>query len=159
MQVTPSQRQFADAHKRRMDYLWPAKVPKPTRKREKIRRPVPVAATPEEWFGAAWSMLDGPTIRISIKEIQKAVCEHFNVPALYMESSRRNHAHYLPRAVAIYLCRNLTPQSCPAIGRMFGNRDHTKILSCIKSVEKMVALKHPIARDIELLTIKLGGKA
>ena len=41
---------------------------------------------------------------------------------------------------------------------MFGNRDHTTILSCVNSVEKMIALGHPIARDIELITIKLGAK-
>ena len=158
MQVTPSQRQFADAHKGRMDRLWPAKVPVAKQRREKFRRQTPRAPTAQEWFGAAWSLLDGPDIRLSIQEIQRAVCEHFHVPHMYMESSRRNHAHYLPRAAAIYLCKNLTVQSCPAIGRMFGNRDHTTILSCVNSVEKMIALRHPIARDIELITIKLGAK-
>lgn len=159
MQVTPSQRQFADAHKRRMDYLWPANTPVPKRKRQKIHRPAPRNATPEEWFGAAWSMLDGPEIHLSIKEIQRAVCEHFNVPHLYMESSRRSQAYYLPRATAIYLCRKLTPQSYPAIARMFGNREHSTILYCTNSVEKMIALGHPIKRDIEILTEKLRGAA
>ena len=139
-----------------MDALWPAKTPTPKRKREKIRRQ-PRTVTPQEWFNDAWSMLDGPTIRHRVADVQKLVCQHFNVPRAYMETSRRNHAHYLPRAAAIFLCREFTAQSCPAIGRMFGNRDHTTILSCIKSVEKMIALRHPIAKDIEILSSKLRG--
>lgn len=157
--ITTSQRQFAEAHSARMERLWPAKVPIAKQRRKKISRPTPSAMTPQDWFTAAWDMLDGPTIRLTVREIQKVVCEHFKVPHLYMESSRRNHAHYLPRAVAIFLCREFTTQSCPAIGRMFGNRDHTTILSCIKSVEKMIALRHPIARDIEILSAKLRGEA
>lgn len=102
-------------------------------------------------------MLDGPRICPSIHDIQDAVCQHFNVPHLYMESSRRSQAYYLPRAAAIYLCRKLTPQSFPAIARMFGNREHSTILYCTNSVEKMIALGHPIKRDIEILTEKLRG--
>lgn len=143
-----------------MDALWPAQIPQAKKAkpvRAKIKRLPPPTMRPDEWFTLAWSLLDGPTIRHSIRDIQKLVCAHFNVPHLYMETSRRNHAHYLPRAVAIFLCREFTTQSCPAIGRMFGNRDHTTILSCIKSVEKMIALRHPIARDIEILSSKLRG--
>lgn len=161
LQVTPSQRQYADAHKKRLAEMWPAQTPK-----AKIKKPIvsglpPLPPEPvmtaEEWFASAWNMLDGPMIRRSIREIQEMVCEHFGVPYLYMESSRRNHAHYLPRATAIYLCKRFTGQSHPAIGRKFGNRDHTTILSCVSSVQKMIALGHPIAKDIEILSAKLEG--
>lgn len=161
LQVTPSQRQYADAHKKRLADMWPAQTPK-----AKVKKPIfsglpPLppepAMTAEEWFASAWNMLDGPLIRRSIREIQEMACEHFGVPYLYMESSRRNQAYYLPRATAIYLCNKFTGQSHPAIARLFGNRDPSTIIYCVRSVEKMIALNHPIAEDIKLLSAKLEG--
>lgn len=146
MQITASQQKFADAHKARLNKFWP-----------EPKQSMPPAPTMEEQFAAAWQILDGPNVRYSIRSIQDMVCAHFNVPFLYMETARRAHHYYLPRATAIYLCRKFTSKSHPEMGRRFGNRDHTTILNCVASVEKMIALKHPISKDIEILSAKLGG--
>lgn len=145
MQITASQQKFNDAHKARMEKFWPEQ-----------KQSKPDAPTKEQ-FAAAWQILDGPNVRHTIRSIQDLVCTHFSVPRLYMETARRAHHYYLPRAAAIYLCKQFTSKSYPEIGRRFGNRDHSTIMSCVASVEKMIALNHPISKDIEILSAKLGG--
>lgn len=158
LQVTPSQRRAHQAHQARLDLFWPQRHEVAPAKRAVKPAPTPARAiTAADWFAEAWSMLDGPLIRPSIREIQDMVCERFGVPLLYMETSRRSHAYYVPRAAAMYLCKKFTGQSHPTIARMFGNRDHSSITYCVRAVEKMIALNHPIAKDIEILSAKLGA--
>lgn len=142
MNVTPSQREFAQAHQTRLDTFWPA--------------PKKSQPTIQEWFDRAWQILEGKQSRYSIREIQGHVCRRFRVPHIYMESARRSHDHYLPRAVAIYFCHRLTGKSMHVIARHFGNRDHTTILHNVRAVEKMVSLGHPISKDVKALTKQLG---
>ncbi len=157
LQVTPSQRQYAEAHKKRLEALWPAQVPKPKMKRNALPPPpAPRKPTADEWFAMAWEVLSGPQGRGSIREIQDLVCEHFGVPFLYMETTRRATEYYLPRAAAVYLCRQFTTQSNPVIARAF-KRDASTIWCRIKSVESLIALGHPITKDIEILSAKLEG--
>lgn len=152
MQITASQQKFADAHKARLKKFWPQR-----RADTAPVQPKPLTPVTAEWFAAAWGMLDGPTCARTIRDVQDMVCKHFEVPLLYMETTRRAHKFYLPRAAAVFLSHRYTTKSVTEIGRRFGNRDHTTILSCVAAVEKMIALKHPISKDIETLSAKLGG--
>lgn len=156
LQVTPSQRQYADAHRQRLDRLWPAQIPKAKLKKAIVHRPQSRTPTPQEWFASAWEMLDGPRCLPSVREVQDLVCEYFDVPFVYMTTTRRSEAYYLPRVVAMWLCRTFTNSSYPAIGREF-RRDHTTIMGCFKQAERLIALNHPIAKDIEILSAKLEG--
>ena len=150
MQVTPSQRAFDSAHAHRVAKFFPGAVP-PRRKRA-VSRPL----TPQDWFDTAWRLLDGPIIRVTIRDVQDAVCAHFDVPRIYMESARRTKSHYLPRSIAMFLCGRLTSKSATVIGRSFGGRDHTTILHNIRVIEKMLALQHPINKDVKAISKKLG---
>jgi chromosomal replication initiator protein len=68
-----------------------------------------------------------PTVK-SIAEIQAAACDHFGLSAEELLSSARTQRIAWPRQVAMYLSRELTDESLPAIGRHFGGRDHTTVL-------------------------------
>lgn len=74
---------------------------------------------------------------VTIASIQRAVCERFGIPQIEMSSHRRGRAVARPRQVAMYLARELTPLSLPAIGRRFGGRDHTTVMHAIKKVEEV----------------------
>jgi chromosomal replication initiator protein len=64
----------------------------------------------------------------SIGEIKQAACERFGLtPDELISSSRASRVSW-PRQVAMYLARELTGESLPAIGRQFGGRDHTTVL-------------------------------
>ncbi len=64
----------------------------------------------------------------TIPEIQAAACEHFGLSSAELLSSTRVARIAWPRQVAMYLARELTSESLPAIGRHFGGRDHTTVL-------------------------------
>ena len=64
----------------------------------------------------------------SVEEIQTATCTHFGLSRDELLSSSRRPRVSWPRQVAMYLARELTSESLPAIGRHFGGRDHTTVL-------------------------------
>src|SRR5208282_4802197 len=64
----------------------------------------------------------------TISEIQAATCRHFGLSSDELLSSTRTARVAWPRQVAMYLARELTGESLPAIGRHFGGRDHTTVL-------------------------------
>jgi DnaA-like protein len=64
----------------------------------------------------------------TMSEIQRAVAAAYNVRVLDVISQRRTRAIVQPRQVSMMLCRMLTVNSLPRIGRIHGNRDHTTAL-------------------------------
>ena len=72
---------------------------------------------------------------MKIKQIQEVVAEWYNISVSEMTSDRSSKAVSRPRQVAMYLSRELTGQSLPAIGRMF-NRTHTTVMYAIAAIEK-----------------------
>jgi chromosomal replication initiator protein len=55
----------------------------------------------------------------------------------------------------MYLCKELTPHSLPAIARAFAGRDHTTVLYACKRVAAHIAVSPPAYHDIEVLTATL----
>lgn len=68
-----------------------------------------------------------------IRRIIELTAQDFGVPAEEIVSDRRSQEITIPRQVAFYLARELTPSSLPAIGRVF-HRDHTTILSGVNAL-------------------------
>lgn len=75
--------------------------------------------------------------RITIDEIQRAVCSHYRLDKSEMASKRRVRAVARPRQVAMYLAKELTPRSYPEIGRRFGGRDHSTVIHAVRTVEAL----------------------
>ena len=69
--------------------------------------------------------------------IVAAVCAHFNVPEKRLFGPDRSRGVAWPRMLAMYLCRNYTPLSLAAIGRLF-NRDHTTVMHAVNHVPAYV---------------------
>ena len=94
---------------------------------------------------------------ITIDEIQRNVCAHFNIKMTDMSSARRARAVARPRQVAMYLAKMLTSRSLPEIGRKFGNRDHTTVMHAVKKIEELRAIDPAINEDVEILIRALRG--
>jgi chromosomal replication initiator protein len=71
--------------------------------------------------------LDPGDATVTIERIQELVCKTFGVSEPDLCSPRRTQVLVHPRQIAMYLCRELTSASLPAIGRAFGGRDHTTV--------------------------------
>jgi chromosomal replication initiator protein len=65
-----------------------------------------------------------------------------------LKSPSRRQAIVAARGVAIYLARQLTDQSLDAIGKFFGRRDHTTILSSYRRTSELIA-SDPALRQAE----------
>jgi hypothetical protein len=74
-----------------------------------------------------------------VREIQDLVCKNLGVRREDMLSQRRFRESVMARQIAMYLCKRHTPNSFPDIGRRFGDRDHTTVLSAVKRVELILA--------------------
>ncbi len=87
----------------------------------------------------------------SIVEIQAAACEHFGLSADELLSSARTQRIAWPRQVAMYLSRELTGESLPAIGRHFGGRDHTTVLHAWRRTAARIASDEASRQAVESL--------
>lgn len=80
--------------------------------------------------------------QITLELIQQVVARHFNLDVKDMKSKKRTNAVALPRQVAMYLARDLTDYSFPAIGEAFGGRDHATVIHAYQKI-KLEMNKNP----------------
>jgi len=71
---------------------------------------------------------------INVDRIQMLVADFYNITLEDMKSKRRDKHIVFPRQVAMFLVREETPSSLPAIGKAFGGRDHTTALHSIEKI-------------------------
>jgi chromosomal replication initiator protein len=72
-------------------------------------------------------------------------------------SRRRNLI--LARHIAMYLCRELTDLSLPAIGREFGGRDHTTVMNACRRVTSAMSEKPALFTKVSELTYRIKQRA
>jgi chromosomal replication initiator protein len=73
---------------------------------------------------------------VSVATIKQVVSEAFGIPVTELESAKRSQVVVAPRQLAMYLCRELTDATLPAIGREFGGRDHTTVLYAVQKITR-----------------------
>ena len=93
--------------------------------------------------------------RITIDEIQRAVCEYYRIDRSEMSSKRRARAVVRPRQVAMYLAKVMTPRSYPEIGRKFGGRDHSTVIHAVRLVEDLRRMDNDMDNDVRALLRQL----
>jgi len=94
--------------------------------------------------------------RASVATITSAACEHFGLTPEELLSTTRAARIAWPRQVAMYVARELTDESLPALGRQFGGRDHTTVLHAWRRTAERIA-KDEQARDtVHSLLARLG---
>jgi chromosomal replication initiator protein len=91
-------------------------------------------------------IVDSDLRRVSPQLIIKAVCETFDITESALKGPRRHRHVTQPRQVAMYLIRELTDESLPRIGSLFGGRDHTTVLNALKRIKQLKSA-NPILRD------------
>jgi chromosomal replication initiator protein len=94
----------------------------------------------------------------SVAEIQAAACEHFGLSSDELLSSARTARIAWPRQVAMYLARELTSESLPAIGRHFGGRDHTTVLHAWRRTTARIAADEASREAVEKLCSRLDSE-
>lgn len=83
---------------------------------------------------------------LRIAAIKDEVIREFHLARHDLDSDRRGREITVPRHIAFKLTKLHTTYSLPRIGREFGGRDHTTVLSGIRSIEKRLA-EEPETKD------------
>jgi chromosomal replication initiator protein len=95
----------------------------------------------------------------SVDEIQRRICQAFDISIDDLVSPSRAQSVAWPRQVAMYLTRELTDATLPAIGRAFGGRNHTTVLHACRRTAARIA-EDPAAYDtVQRLHTELRGDA
>jgi chromosomal replication initiator protein len=92
----------------------------------------------------------------SIADIQTAACAQFNISLEELISSTRSARVAWPRQLAMYLAREFTAESLPAIGRHFGGRDHTTVLHAHRRATARIASDADARQAVDKLCADLG---
>ncbi|MEZ4307400.1 MAG: chromosomal replication initiator protein DnaA [Polyangiaceae bacterium] len=94
--------------------------------------------------------------RMSVEDIQRAVCHHFHLRSIDLTSKDRHKSVAFARHVAMYLCKQRLKCSFPEIGRAFGNRDHTTVMSAVRKIEAQRESDPQVRAHLEALERKLA---
>ncbi|MBP6095876.1 MAG: chromosomal replication initiator protein DnaA [Methyloversatilis sp.] len=89
--------------------------------------------------------------QITLEFIQKTVADYFKIKVSEMYSKKRTRAIARPRQVAMWLAKELTPESYPAIGEAFGGRDHTTVLHACRTVADLRLKDEVLNHDLHVL--------
>jgi chromosomal replication initiator protein len=94
-----------------------------------------------------------PHMARRVARIQELVAKHFGVTVEDIRKKRGTRSRVIPSQVAIYLARQLEPQPTQnELGWLFGDRNHTSILSALRAVERMREAEPTFA--LELLDLE-----
>ncbi len=102
--------------------------------------------------------LKGAQREVTIENIQKTICDYFNIKVGDLKAKRRTKDIALPRQVAMYLCRKYTSTSFPAIGYKFGGRDHSTVIHASRTIEKRIKEDPHMQATVEKLEKNLQLK-
>ncbi len=94
---------------------------------------------------------------MSVEDIQRAVCHHFHLRSSDLTSKDRHKSVAFARHVAMYLCKQRLKCSFPEIGRAFGNRDHTTVMSAVRKIEAQRDSDPQVRAHLEALEKKLAA--
>ena len=75
---------------------------------------------------------------VTIDDIVKIVSRELNIKPSDIKSKKRTKNVVSARRTAIYLARNLTPNSMPQIAMYFGMKDHTAISHAMKKINEII---------------------
>jgi chromosomal replication initiator protein len=94
---------------------------------------------------------------MSVEDIQRAVCHHFHLRSSDLVSKDRHKSVAFARHVAMYLCKQRLKCSFPELGRAFGNRDHTTVMSAVRKIEAQRDTDPEVRAHLEALERKLAN--
>ena len=94
---------------------------------------------------------------VSVEDIQRAVCNHFRLSSSELLSKDRHKTIAFARQVAMYLCRQRLKCSFPELGRAFGNRDHTTVMSAVRRIEAQARKDPQVMAHLEAIEQRLAS--
>jgi chromosomal replication initiator protein len=92
---------------------------------------------------------------ITIENIQKMVCEYFDVPYEKLQQKTRKREIVQARQITMYLAKAFTKNSLKTIGEHFGGRDHTTVIHSCQTVKDLMDTDSVFKENVMELTQKV----
>jgi chromosomal replication initiator protein len=96
-----------------------------------------------------------PSPTCSLEAIQEATAEEFGITREALLAHDRRPLLAFARQVAMYLARELTQETLPAIGRQFGGRNHSTVLHAHKKIAADLLVDPKVVDKVNLLRKRL----
>jgi len=93
--------------------------------------------------------------KITLEDIIELIAKEFNIKPSEITSKSRNQNIVAARRTAIFLAREFTKESTPAIAKYFGLKDHSAVSHAIKSFNKKLKEDNDFRIKIEELKNKI----
>jgi chromosomal replication initiator protein len=74
---------------------------------------------------------------ISPDMILRAVASYFSLKPAQLRAKNNSRPIAVPRQIAMYICKELTHQSLPQIGKDFGGKHHTTVLHSVRKIDSL----------------------
>jgi chromosomal replication initiator protein len=97
--------------------------------------------------------------RHSLEAIQKAAADVFGVPSEALIAHDRRPGVAFARQVAMYLARELTEESLPAIGARFGGRNHSTVLHAHRKIAADLQHDQDVVHKVNALRRRLDSES
>jgi chromosomal replication initiator protein len=75
---------------------------------------------------------------MSIEDIQRVVCEYFQIPDDLLRGKSRKQEIVYARQIAMFLSKEMTRYSLKSIGLHFGGRDHTTVIHAVQTIQNLL---------------------
>ena len=92
---------------------------------------------------------------LTIEQIQKVVCDYFDIPLDLIRAKTRRQEVVLARQIAMYLGKEFTNASLKTIGMHFGGRDHSTVIHACQAVEELNKTSTSKQQQIEQIRRKI----
>ncbi len=95
---------------------------------------------------------------ITIDDIISVVSKELNIKPSEIKSKSRSTQIANARRIVIYLARNLTPNSMPALAHYFGMKDHSSVSKAMKKVQELLNGSADFKIVVDELKNKISSK-
>jgi chromosomal replication initiator protein len=81
--------------------------------------------------------IEDPEHKVSSERILQTVASFYSLKPAQLKVKNNARRIAVPRQIAMYLCKELTMESLPQIGRDFGGKHHTTVLHSIRKIDSL----------------------
>jgi chromosomal replication initiator protein len=96
--------------------------------------------------------------KLTVQAIKEEVAAYYRISPEELTSPSRKKEVAFARQIAIYLARELTDMSFPALGRAFGGRDHTTAMHAYQKVQELLREAPLLRAEVDDLRARIFSK-
>jgi chromosomal replication initiator protein len=93
--------------------------------------------------------------RITAQQIVNATADYFGLTVDELCGPSRRRPLVMARQISMYVFRDLTDFSYPAIAREFGGRDHTTVIHAVEKIAGLMKERRQVYEQVTELTVKI----